>query len=298
MIGALEYEFFQRALVAGLLAAVAAGIVGTFVVARRISSISGGLAHAAFGGIGLGYLVGFPPMAGALAFGLLSALGMGVVELRLRQGLDTLIAMVWAVGMALGIIFASLAPGATPDLLSYLFGNILFVPPAYLWFTAALDVFLLLVVVRLYRPLQAVAFDEEFSWVAGVPVAALFLLLLGLTAVTVVILIRVVGVILVIALLTIPAAIARHWTGGLDRMMLLAAAIGAVSITAGLFLSYGLSANVGLDIPTGPFIILLVAALYGVSASAKFLLRRRRRAGSRDAATGAPGETSAPPASV
>ena len=257
---------------------VACGIVGTFVVARRIASISGGLAHAAFGGIGLGYLVGFPPMAGALAFGLLSALGIGVAELRLRQGLDTLIAMVWAVGMALGIIFASLAPGATPDLLSYLFGNILFVPPAYLWFTAALDVFLLLVVIRLYHPLQAVVFDEEFSWVSGVPVAALFLLLLGLTAVTVVVLIRVVGVILVIALLTIPAAIARHWAGGLNRMMVIATAIGAIGITAGLFLSYGLSVSVGLDIPTGPFIILLVALLYGVSAAGKFVVGRRHRA--------------------
>ncbi|MCL7960389.1 MAG: metal ABC transporter permease [marine benthic group bacterium] len=260
---------------AGLLASIASGIVGTFVVARRIASISGGLAHAAFGGIGLGYLLGFPPMAGALAFGLLSAMGIGVVELRLRQGLDTLIAMVWAVGMALGIIFASLAPGATPDLLSYLFGNILFVPPAYLWFTAVLDVFLVVVVIRLYRPLQAVAFDEEFSWVSGVPVAALFLLLLGLTAVTVVVLIRVVGVILVIALLTIPPAIARHWTGGLNRMMLLSMAIGAVCITAGLFVSYGLSASLGLDIPTGPFIILLVASLYVLSAAAHFFVGRR-----------------------
>ena len=274
-MGALEYEFFQRALAAGILASIASGIVGTFVVARRIASISGGLAHAAFGGIGLGYLLGFPPMAGALAFGLLSAMGIGVVELRLRQGLDTLIAMVWAVGMALGIIFASLAPGATPDLLSYLFGNILFVPPAYLWFTAVLDVFLVVVVIRLYRPLQAAAFVEEFSWVSGVPVAALVLLLLGLTAVTVVVLIRVVGVILVIALLTIPPAIARHWTGGLNRMMLLSMAIGAVCITAGLFVSYGLSASLGLDIPTGPFIILLVASLYVLSAAAHFFAGRR-----------------------
>jgi len=277
-MGALEYEFFQRALAAGLLAAVASGIVGTFVVARRIASISGGLAHAAFGGIGLGYLVGFPPMAGALAFGLLSAMGIGVAELRLRQGMDTLIAMVWAVGMALGIIFTSLAPGAAPDLLSYLFGNILFVPAVYLWFTAALDILLLLVVLSLYRPLQAVAFDQEFSWVAGAPVAALFLLLLGLTAVTVVVLIRVVGVILVIALLTIPPAIARHWTGGLNRMMALATLISAACITAGLFISFGLSVSVDLDIPTGPFIILLVTVLYGISAFASLIAGARRRA--------------------
>lgn len=277
MTGALGYEFFQRALVAGLLAAVASGIVGTFVVARKMASVSGGLSHAAFGGIGLGYLVGFPPMAGALGFGLASALGIGLAELKLRQGLDTLIAMVWAVGMALGIVFASLAPGATPDLLSYLFGNILFVPAEYLVFTAALDVFLVIVVLRLYRPLQAVAFDEEFSWVAGVPVAALFLLQLGLTAVTVVVLIRIVGVILVIALLTFPAAIARHWTASLDRMIVWATAIGAVCITSGLFMAYGLSVRFGVDIPTGPFIVLLAAVLYGISAAAKAVRARASR---------------------
>jgi len=277
-MGALEFEFFQRALLAGLLAAIASGIVGTFVVARRMASVSGGLAHAAFGGIGLGYLLGFPPMAGALGFGLASALGIVVAELKLRQGLDTLIAMVWAVGMALGIVFASLAPGATPDLLSYLFGNILFVPPDYLVFTAVLDVFLVLVVWRLYRPLQAVAFDEEFSWVVGVPVAALFLLLLGLTAVTVVVLIRIVGAILVIALLTFPAAIARHWTDTLDRMMVWAAVIGAGCITSGLFISFGLSARLGLNVPTGPFIILLAALLYAISAAAKAATRKRRSA--------------------
>ena len=128
---------------------------------------------------------------------------------------------------------------------------------------------------RLYRPLQAVAFDEEFSWVVGVPVASLFLLLLGLTAVTIVVLIRVVGVILVIALLTIPAAIARHWAERLDRMMILASGIGAACITVGLFASYWLSAGAGLDIPTGPFIILLAAGLYGLSAAVRRLRRGR-----------------------
>jgi zinc transport system permease protein len=275
---ALGYEFFQRALMAGLLASVACGVVGTFVVVRRIASISGGLAHASFGGIGLGYLVGFPPMAGALAFGIASALGIGVAELRLRQGMDTLIAMVWAVGMALGIVFASLAPGPTPDLLSYLFGNILFVPPVYLWLTAALDVVLLLLMRFRFRQLQAVAFDEEFSWVIGLPVGRMFLLLLGLTAVTVVVLIRVVGVILVIALLTIPAAIARHWAGGLSHMMMLAAVVGGVCISAGLFVSYGLSVAFGVDIPTGPFIILLAAALYGLSSLALALRAGKRTA--------------------
>ena len=273
---ALSYPFFQRALAAGLLAAVACGIVGTLVVVRRIASISGGLSHSAFGGVGLGYLLGFEPMLGALGFGVLSALGIGLAELRLRQGMDTLIAMVWAVGMALGILFVSLAPGQAPDLLGYLFGNILLVSPGYVALVAALDLVVVGTVLLLFRRLRAVAFDEEFAWVIGVPVEALFLLLLTLVALTVVVLIRVVGVILVIALLTIPAAVARHWTDRLSRMMALAVLTGAVSISAGLFLTFGLSSEFGIDLPTGPSIILLAAAVYAVSAVARSLTGRLR----------------------
>jgi zinc transport system permease protein len=271
---ALSYPFFQRALAAGLLAAVACGIVGTLVVVRRIASISGGLSHSAFGGVGLGYLLGFEPMLGALGFGVLSALGIGVAELKLRQGMDTLIAMVWAVGMALGILFVSLAPGQAPDLLGYLFGNILLVSPGYVALVAVLDLVIVGVGLLFFRRLRAVAFDEEFAWVIGVPVGALFLLLLTLVALTVVVLIRVVGVILVIALLTIPAAVARHWTDRLSRMMVFAVLTGAVSIAAGLFLTFGLSSEFGVDLPTGPSIILLAAAVYAVSAGARALRGR------------------------
>lgn len=277
---ALSYPFFQRALLAGLLAAVACGIVGSFVVVRNIASVSGGLAHAAFGGVGLGYLVGFDPILGALLFGLASALGVGAAELRLRQGIDTLVAMVWAVGMAVGIVLISLAPGPAPDLLGYLFGNILFVPAEFLWFVAALDVLIAAVVLLLFRRLEAVAFDEEFAWVIGMPVAALSLLMLALVGVTVVILIRVVGVILVIALLTMPAATARHWTDSLGPMMSLATAIGAVSIVAGLFLTWGVNSATGVDVPTGPAIILLAAFVYGVSAVVHRLGPVRARPGS------------------
>jgi zinc transport system permease protein len=271
---ALSYPFFQRALAAGILAAVACGIVGTLVVVRRIASISGGLSHSAFGGVGLGYLLGFEPMLGALGFGVLSALGIGVAELKLRQGMDTLIAMVWAVGMALGILFVSLAPGQAPDLLGYLFGNILLVSPGYVALVAVLDFVIVGVVLLLFRRLRAVAFDEEFAWVIGVPIGALFLLLLTLVALTVVVLIRVVGVILVIALLTIPAAVARHWTDRLSRMMAFAVLTGAVSIAAGLFLTFGLSSEFGVDLPTGPSIILLAAAVYAASAGLRALTGR------------------------
>ncbi|MCL7927128.1 MAG: metal ABC transporter permease [marine benthic group bacterium] len=283
MIGeALSYPFFQRALVAGLLASVACGVVGSLVVVRRIASISGGLSHAAFGGVGLGFLAGFDPLLGALGFGVASALGIGVAELRLRQGLDTLIAMIWAVGMAMGIIFVSLAPGEPPDLLGYLFGNILLVNPQYILLVLVLDLLIVGVVATLFRKLRAISFDGEFAWVIGVPVGPLFLLLLTLVALTVVILIRVVGVILVIALLTIPAAIARHWTDHLSRMMLMATAIGATSIALGLFLTFGLSMGPGIDLPTGPAIILLTAILFGLSAAGRYVIARGRSPGGVD----------------
>jgi zinc transport system permease protein len=264
---ALQYPFFQRALLAGLLAAVACGVVGTFVVVKRIASISGGLAHAAFGGVGLGYLAGFDPTLGAAAFALVSASLSGIAYRRMRASLDTMIAMMWAVGMALGIVFLSLAPGYKPDLMAYLFGSILFVPERYLWLTLGLDVGIVGIVVVLFKELQAMAFDEEFAKVIGVPVGALFHGMLAMIALSVVLLIQVAGVILVIALLTIPAAIARHWTSRLQSMMVVAIAVGAVCNTSGLLLSYVLGERFDLNVPTGPLIILLAAALYAASAT-------------------------------
>ena len=266
MIDALSLPFFQRALVAGLLASVACGVVGTYVVVRRIASISGGLAHSAFGGIGLGYLAGFSPMLGAVGFGVLSALGVGLAYRRFRTGLDTLIAMVWSVGMAVGITLIALTPGYAPDLLSYLFGNILFVSSSFLGWVVLLDITVVIAAWVFYKELQAVTFDEEFAQVMGVPVEQVFMALLALTALVVVTLIRVVGVILVIALLTIPAAIARQWCDSLARMMLLATAVGALCTTGGLFVAYGLSVLLDASVPTGPLIILLSALLYGVSS--------------------------------
>ncbi len=272
---ALSYPFFQRALIAGLLASIACGIVGTFVVVRGIASISGGLAHAAFGGVGLGYLMGFDPTLGALGFGLASAFGVEIAERRLKQGIDTLVAMVWAIGMAAGIVFIALAPGPKPDLMGYLFGNILFVPSQFLLFIAGLDIVIVVSVLLLFRRLEAVAFDEEFAWVIGMPVEALSLIQLALVATTVVILIRVVGVILVLALLTMPAAIARHWTDAMAPMMILATLVGAACITVGLFVSWTLSSVFSLEVPTGPAIVLLAALLYALSAILRRILARR-----------------------
>lgn len=275
MLEALELPFFQRVLVAGLLASVACGILGTYVVSKGMASISGGLAHAAFGGVGLGTLLGFPPMVGAAGFSVLAAVAVGLAHRRLRSSLDTLISMVWALGMALGIIFVALAPGYAPDLMSYLFGSLLFVSWDYVAAVAVLDLVIAVAVGLLYKELQAVSFDEEFAEVAGVPIERLLLVLLALIALAVVTLIRVVGVILVIALLTVPAAIARHWSHTLARMMLVATGVAAGCTTVGLFLSFGISGAFALSIPAGPLIILLAVACYGVSGALRAALDRR-----------------------
>ncbi|MDH3686201.1 MAG: metal ABC transporter permease [Myxococcales bacterium] len=265
MLEALTEPFFQRVLLAGLLASVAAGVIGTYVVVRRIASLAGGLSHAAFGGVGLGYWAGFPPIAGAAGFALVASLVVGLAERRVRSGLDTLVALVWSVGMALGIVFVALAPGYTPDLTSYLFGSLLFVPWEYVAVAAAVDAVIVAAVLRYHRVFEAVCFDEEFAEVAGVPAERVFLGLLALAALAIVTLIRVVGVILAIALLTIPPAAARPWVSSLGAMMAASTAICAASTLGGLLLSWSLAEHAGLSIPPGPLIILLAAAGYAAS---------------------------------
>lgn len=267
---ALEYEFFRNALVAGLLASVACGIIGAFVVSKQMSSISGGISHAAIGGIGLAHFLEFNPSIGALIFTVISALVIGLVYLKQRESLDSLVAIVWAVGMSLGIVFLSLKPGQVPNLHSYLFGNILLIPENYLAITFAFDLLLVFTVVRLFKELQAVSFDEEYSKVIGVNVNVIFLLLILLTSLTVVVLIRVVGVILMIALLTLPAVIARHWASSLKSMIGLSIFIVGCSTAFGLFSSYLLSSSsLRLDVPTGPLIILLITVIYIFSSLIK-----------------------------
>lgn len=252
----LTYEFIRNALLAGLLASVSCGIIGAYVVTKRIVFISGGIAHTAYGGIGLGYLLGINPILGALGFTILAAIGMGIVNHKSAQRSDTLIGVMWAVGMALGIIFVSLSKGYTTDLMSYLFGNILLVPIGDIQFLTILNIIILIIVFALYEEFKAVAFDEEFAEAAGLNVKLLNLVLLVLIALTVVVLIRAVGIILVIALLTIPAAIAGRLTSSLVKMMLIAVALGIFFTSGGLFLSYI------FDLPSGATIILLAGAVF------------------------------------
>lgn len=264
-----QHGFLQTALIAGLLASLGCGVIGTFVVVKRITFLAGGIAHSVLGGMGAALYFGADPLGGALAAALISALLIGWVRLHWSAQEDTLIGALWAIGMAVGILFIAKTPGYSSDLMSYLFGNILLVPARDLWVMAGLDGLLLLIVWAFYRQFQAVAFDEELARLRGVPVTFFYLLLLCLVAVTVVLLIQVVGLILVIALLTLPAAIAGHYVHSLARIMVVATLLGMVFTSTGLALAYG------PDLPAGPTMILLAGIVYVVSALASGLLHRR-----------------------
>lgn len=266
------HSFLQQALVAGLLASLGCGLIGPFVVVKRITFLAGGIAHTVLAGMGAALYFGFDPLRGALGAAIVAAVLIGWVRLRGQTGEDTAIGALWSIGMAIGILFIAHTPGYTTDLMSFLFGNILLVPPSALRFIALLDGVLILTVVLCYRPLVAVAFDEEFAWLRGVPVTFFYLLLLVLVAVTVVVMIQVVGLILVIALLTLPAAIAGQWTHSLVGTMLGATVLGAVLTTSGLAVAFG------PDLPVGPTIVVLAGVLYLLSLALVSWHRHRQRA--------------------
>ena len=266
MIEALQFEFMRNALVAGLLASVLCGIMGTLVVVNRIVFLSGGIAHAAYGGIGLAFFFGWPYLAGTIGFSLVAALVMAAVTMKARHRADTIIGVIWALGMALGIILIDLTPGYNVDLMSYLFGSILAVPVADLWVMAAMGVLITVLVLFFYQDLLALSYDEEFARIRGVPVKALYLALIALLAVTIVMVIQVVGLILVIALLTIPPFIVEKYARSLLQMMVGASVLGALFTVSGLWLSYRFDLTSGASIiavcGVGFFISLLVDRIH------------------------------------
>ncbi len=253
---ALQFDFMRNALMAGVLVSIACGIIGTLVVVNRIVFLSGGIAHAAYGGIGLGYFWGFNPVLGAIAFALVSALGMGWVARKTRQRADTIIGVMWAIGMAIGIIAIDLTQGYKADLMSYLFGSILTVPRQDLIIMLVLDLIIGAMVVLFYKELLAISFDPLFATTRNVPVDGLYLMLVGAIALTVVMVMQVVGLIMVIALLTIPAAIAGQFVKDLKQMMLYSSYLGIIFTTVGLWLSYT------WDLTSGATIILVSGTTY------------------------------------
>ena len=274
-----NHAFMRNALLTGVLASVACGVMGSFVVVKRISYIAGGIAHCVLGGIGAALYLerahgwdALDPIHGALVAALAAAVVIGLVSLKARQRVDTVIGAVWAIGMATGILFLSRTPGYGEDLMSYLFGNILMVTGGDLWLMAGLDAVVIVAVLLLFKQLQSICFDEEFSKVRGLNVDLLFVFLLVLTALTIVLLVTVVGIVMVIALLTIPAAVAGHFTNRLSHMM------GASVIVSILFTTGGLALSYEPNLPAGATIIVLAGATYLIFATAS-ALRRKRKAG-------------------
>jgi zinc transport system permease protein len=260
MIELLSYDFMRSALAAGIAASVLCGIIGIYVILNRIVFISDGIAHAAFGGIGLGYFLGLDPLAFGVVSAVVTALGIGMISSRTRVSEDTAIGVFLATGMALGIVFLSLARGYARDLYGYLFGNILAVTWQDVAVIVGLTVAVLLLVALLYKEFLVMSFDPAYGEAIGVPIGHMKLLLLCMVAFSVVMLIKIVGIILIIALLTIPGAISRQHVKGLPGIMAGSILLGAIFVTVGLFVSYY------LDVPSGATIILTAAVTFFLSA--------------------------------
>jgi zinc transport system permease protein len=260
MVEALQLEFMRNALAAGILVSLVCGVIGTLVVVNRIVFLAGGIAHAAYGGIGLAYFMGWPYVAGTTGVSLLAAGVMAAVTLKAKHRADAVIGVIWAVGMAAGVILLDLTPGYNVDLMSYLFGSILAVPVSDLWQMGVISAGVIAIVTWYYNDFLAMSYDDEFARLRNVPVTFLYCLLLGMIAVTVVMIIRVVGLILVIALLTIPPFIAEKFTGSLRAMMVIASVLSCLFTLTGLWLSYL------LNLTSGATIILVAAGGFLLSA--------------------------------
>jgi len=248
MLEALQFEFMQNALLAGLLASIICGVMGTMVVVNRIVFLSGGIAHAAFGGIGLAFFFGWHYLVGTISFSIMAALVMAIITLKAKHRADTIIGVIWAIGMAIGILLLDLTPGYNVDLMSYLFGSILTVPDTDIWMMVGVGAVILAVVIYFYNDYLALSYDEEFAQIRGVNVKALYILMTVMLALGIVMVIQVVGLILVIALLTIPPYIAEKFSKSLFQMMVLSSLLSAFFTVGGLWFSYEFNLTSGASI--------------------------------------------------
>jgi zinc transport system permease protein len=258
------YDFFQKAFISAILASISCGVVGTYIVSRRIVFISGGITHASFGGIGLAFFLGINPLLGALVFAVFSALGIQFFTQKGDIREDSSIAIWWSIGMAMGIIFTFLTPGYTPNLMSYLFGNILTVSSSEIWMMVALNIIVVSFFGLFYRRILYIAFDEEFARAAQIPVTMFNYILIVIIALTVVLNIRVVGIILILSMLTLPQATANLFTKDFKKLIVLSALFAFMGTIAGLLISYF------ADIPSGATIIFTLVIIFAFSRIIKY----------------------------
>lgn len=267
----LNYQFMKNALIASILASIVCGIIGVIIVEKKLVMLSGGIAHTAYGGVGLGYLIGFEPIIGAFLFSIIAALGIGIIKRRDALQSDVIIGLFWSLGMALGIVFISFMPGYPPDMNSYLFGNILSVTKSDIYIMVILTVIVTLIVTALFNYWKAYLFDVEFASIIGIKTTFLEYLLLILVAMTVVVLIRVVGIILVLALLTASAAMASIFSKKLKSRMIYAAFFNAIFCISGLFISYE------LNIASGACIVVLSVISYFIIYAIRLICVKIKR---------------------
>lgn len=259
----LEYIFFRNALIGTLLACVSCGIIGTYIVTRRLLFISGGITHSSFGGVGMGMYFSFNPAAGAFLFAAASAIGIQLLGRRKEIREDSAIAMLWVLGMTIGVIFCFMTPGYSAELTTYLFGNVLTITDNDILTLAIISTAQIIFTLVMYRTIISVAFDKEFARSRGIPTNAIETIMMIFIALTIVASLRIVGVILVISLLTIPQMTAMIFTGNYKKIIALSILFGYVASTAGLLLSFT------LDIPGGASIILCSITLYATCTIGK-----------------------------
>jgi len=256
MFELLQYEFFTNALLAAILTSIICGIMGTYIVAKRIVFISGGITHTSFGGIGIGYFLGMNPILGAAVFSLLSAVGIEFLSKKSEVREDSAIAIMWSFGMAVGIIFIFLTPGYAPNLISFLFGSILTVTQFDLMLIFTLTLIISLFFILFYKAILFVTFDEEFSRTRKIPTSIINYALISLVALTIVLSIKVAGIILIIALLTIPQAAANLFIKDFKKIIFFSIILGLIGSLSGLLLSYS------LNIPSGATIVFVQVLIF------------------------------------
>ena len=261
MLEILEYDFIQNAILAGVLISIAAGIIGSLVVVNKITFLAGGIAHSSYGGIGIAIYLGLPVLFGATIFAIITAVIIAILTLNNRNRVDAIIGMMWAFGMAIGIVFVDLTPGYNVDLMSYLFGSIIAVSSDDILYMTILDIFIISIVVYFYKEILTVSYDSQFARLRGINVKFFYTLILILSALCVVAAIKAVGLILVIALITIPTYLAETFANKLSSMMILSSILATIFTVLGLGISYFYDISSGASIIIVAVVILTIVKL-------------------------------------
>ena len=253
-----------------LLAVIPCAIIGTYIVVKRISLITGSISHATFGGLGIAYFFGFDPFLGGALFGVFSGASIGVLQTKAQKRLDTLLSFLWAFGMAIGLIFVYATPGYSTELFTYLFGNIFLISDRQLLNLVGINIVIIIVIGLTFNTVKTVLFDEEFAEVRGLPIMATYLIFYILVGLTIIVILSIIGVIMLIAFLTLPAAIALFYQKTIKRTMIMAGLILSFSNLAGLFIAHW------VRLPPSPIIVLILSLLYLISLGYDAYRRRKK----------------------